>query len=81
MAFLTCGPECLMRLLFTQTIHARALRIKELMSDDEYKGLQETVVNRPDMGVIIQGTGGLRKFAGSLKARVKVVVLERFTTG
>ena len=30
MAFLTCGPECLMRLLFTQTIHARALRIKEL---------------------------------------------------
>ncbi|MCB1650102.1 MAG: hypothetical protein R3F26_09770 [Gammaproteobacteria bacterium] len=36
-------------------------RIKELMSDEEYKELQEALVKRPDMGVIIQGTGGLRK--------------------
>ena len=36
-------------------------RIKELMNDDEYKELQEALVNRPDMGAIIQGTGGLRK--------------------
>ncbi len=28
-------------------------RIKDLMSDDEYKALQEALVNRPDMGVII----------------------------
>ncbi len=36
-------------------------RIKELMSDDEYRALQETLVNRPDMGDVVQGTGGLRK--------------------
>ena len=36
-------------------------RIKELMSDEEYRELQEALVNRPGMGDIIQGTGGLRK--------------------
>ncbi len=36
-------------------------RIKELMSDDEYRALQETLVNRPGIGDIVQGTGGLRK--------------------
>ena len=33
-------------------------RIKELMSDEEYRELQEALVNRPGMGDIIQGTGG-----------------------
>jgi len=33
-------------------------RIKELMSDDEYKELQEALVCRPDMGSVIQGTAG-----------------------
>ena len=55
-------------------------RIKELMSDDEYRELQEALVIRPDRGVIIQGSGGLRKLrwkleAGSLKEKVKVAVL------
>ena len=36
-------------------------RIKELMSDDEYRALQETLVNRPGMGDIVPGTGGLRR--------------------
>ena len=36
-------------------------RIKELMSDDEYRALQESLVNRPSLGNIVQGTGGLRK--------------------
>ena len=36
-------------------------RIKELMSDEEYRELQEALVNRPSMGNIIRGTGGLRK--------------------
>ena len=36
-------------------------RIKELMSDDEYRSLQEALVNRPGMGDIVQDTGGLRK--------------------
>lgn len=35
--------------------------IKELMSDDEYRALQEALVNRPDMGALIKDSGGLRK--------------------
>jgi hypothetical protein len=46
-------------------------RIKELMSDDEYKDLQEALVNRPDTGAIIQGTGGLRKVRWKLEGRGK----------
>lgn len=46
-------------------------RIKELMSDEDYKDLQEALVNRPDMGAIIQGTGGLRKLRWKLENRGK----------
>ncbi len=46
-------------------------RIKELMSDDEYKLLQESLVNRPDLGAVIQGTGGLRKVRWKLDGRGK----------
>jgi len=35
--------------------------IKELLSDDQYKKLQEALVNRPDMGDLIKDSGGLRK--------------------
>ena len=35
--------------------------IQELMSDDEYKDLQEALVCRPDTGDLIKGSGGLRK--------------------
>ena len=35
--------------------------IKELMSDDEYRTLQEALVNRPELGDLITGSGGLRK--------------------
>lgn len=45
--------------------------IKELMSDDEYKELQEALINRPDMGDLIQGSGGLRKVRWSLEGRGK----------
>ena len=33
-------------------------RIKELLSDDEYRALQETLVNRPGMGDIVQALEG-----------------------
>jgi len=45
--------------------------IKELMSDDEYKDFQEILVNRPDMGDLIQGSGGLRKARWKLEGRGK----------
>ena len=46
-------------------------RIKELMRDEEYRELQEALVNRPGMGNIIQGTGGLRKVRWKQEGRGK----------
>ena len=40
--------------------------IQELMSDDEYKELQEALVSRPNMGDLIKGSGGLRKVRWNL---------------
>lgn len=41
------------------------------MSDDEYKLLQESLVNRPDAGVVIQGTRGLGKLRWKHEGRGK----------
>lgn len=46
-------------------------RTKELMKDDEYKALQEALINRPEMGDLIQGTSGLRKVRWKLEGRGK----------
>ncbi len=40
-------------------------RIQELITDDEYRLLQTHLVNRPDVGKIISGSGGLRKLRWS----------------
>lgn len=45
--------------------------IQELMDDDNYKDLQEALVNRPGLGDLIQGSGGLRKVRWSLKGTGK----------
>jgi len=45
--------------------------INELMSDDEYRDFQEVLVTRPDMGDLIQGSGGLRKVRWKLEGRGK----------
>ncbi|MFT6221714.1 MAG: hypothetical protein ACJA0C_001119 [Candidatus Endobugula sp.] len=45
--------------------------IKELMSDDEYRALQEALIHRPDLGSIIKSSGGLRKVRWSLEGRGK----------
>ena len=41
------------------------------MSDDEYREFQGALVNRPDMGDLIQGSGGLRKVRWKLEGRGK----------
>ena len=41
------------------------------MSDVEYSILQEALVFRPDMGVLIQGAGGLRKVRWKLEGKGK----------
>lgn len=35
--------------------------VKELLSDEEYAALQKHLAHRPDAGVLITQTGGLRK--------------------
>jgi hypothetical protein len=45
--------------------------IAEIMSDDEYKDLQNALINRPDMGMIIKNSAGLRKVRWALEGRGK----------
>jgi len=41
------------------TIFSR--QVQELLSDEEYRQLQLTLILRPDLGAVIPGSGGLRK--------------------
>ena len=45
---------------FIETI-AFTRRVVEVMSDDEYRKLQQALLARPTYGVVIPGTGGARK--------------------
>lgn len=45
--------------------------IGELLSDDQYRKLQEALVNRPDMGDLIKDSGGLRKVRWQLEGTGK----------
>lgn len=45
--------------------------IVALMNDDEYRVLQEDLIQRPGLGSIIRGTGGLRKLRWKLEGRGK----------
>lgn len=40
-------------------------RIRAILSDEEYRLLQIHLVNKPDIGKVIPGSGGLRKFRWS----------------
>ena len=46
-------------------------RVNELLPDDEYAGLQSTLVKRPDTGAVIRGGRGLRKLRWSLPGKGK----------
>ena len=35
--------------------------LADYMDDDEYRTLQQVIMENPDMGEVIQGTGGFRK--------------------
>ena len=45
--------------------------ITNMMEDDEYRLLQESLIVKPDIGAIIKGTGGLRKARWKLEAKGK----------
>jgi hypothetical protein len=36
-------------------------RLKELLADDSYAAFQRALAERPEMGDVIEGTGGIRK--------------------
>lgn len=42
-------------------------QVTSLLADDEYRLLQTMLVNRPDAGAIIRGSGGLRKIRWKAK--------------
>jgi mRNA-degrading endonuclease RelE of RelBE toxin-antitoxin system len=46
-------------------------RIQDILSDEEYRLLQSQLLQRPDAGKIIPGSGGLRKLRWSASGRGK----------
>jgi len=46
-------------------------RVRELLSDEEYRDLQIALVNRPIVGAVIVGSGGLRKLRWTVKGKGK----------
>jgi hypothetical protein len=46
-------------------------RVVDLLSDDEYRLLQADLLEQPDLGSTIPGTGGIRKLRWSIKGRGK----------
>ncbi|WP_330927187.1 type II toxin-antitoxin system RelE/ParE family toxin [Candidatus Sororendozoicomonas aggregata] len=45
--------------------------ITQLMTDDDYRAMQEAMIAQPDIGSLIKGTGGLRKFRWKLDSSGK----------
>jgi hypothetical protein len=46
-------------------------QVQNLLTDEEYRQLQLALVDHPEMGVIIQGSGGLRKIRWAISGRGK----------
>ena len=46
-------------------------QVQDLLSDEEYKRLQSKLITRPDEGVIIPGSGGIRKVRWGYQGRGK----------
>src|SRR5258708_7528247 len=46
-------------------------RVQDLLSDEDYRRLQLALTNRPNMGALIQHSGGLRKVRWSVSGKGK----------
>lgn len=46
-------------------------QVRGLLSDEEYRELQTALVNRPNAGAVIVGSGGLRKLRWATKGKGK----------
>ena len=45
--------------------------VRELLTDEEYSALQEHLVDQPNAGPVIAGTGGLRKIRWTVAGKGK----------
>jgi hypothetical protein len=45
--------------------------VKDHLSDDEYAALQWMLLERPDAGLVVPGSGGVRKLRWGLRGRGK----------
>ena len=46
-------------------------QVQALLTEEQYRRLQISLILRPDVGVIIPGSGGLRKMRWSIQSRGK----------
>ncbi|NUM77576.1 type II toxin-antitoxin system RelE/ParE family toxin [candidate division KSB1 bacterium] len=46
-------------------------QVKSLLTDEEYRNLQNELISRPEGGDVIRGSGGLRKMRWSISGRGK----------
>ena len=58
-----------------------ARRVLKLMSDEDYRELQQTLVGDPERGAIIRHSGGLRKIRWARLAGANEAVFARYTIG
>lgn len=61
-------------------------QVQSLLSDEGYRSLQSSLVSEPTQGVVIPGTGGLRKIRWAVEGRgkrggVRVIYFVRLSTG
>lgn len=45
--------------------------VQDYLSDDEYRALQQTLIDNPEAGPVIRGTGGVRKLRWRASGRGK----------
>ena len=55
--------------------------LPDYLSDEDYRGLQSYLLQKPDAGDIVKGTGESGKLGGHQKVEGKVAVFVPFTTG
>jgi hypothetical protein len=46
-------------------------QVQDLLADDDYRLLQVALINRPELGAVIRGSGGLRKVRWNLPGKGK----------
>ncbi len=57
-------------MVFIET-HTFTRMVTDIMSDEEYRGLQNLLADNPERGNIIKGGGGIRKLRYALPGRGK----------